>query len=183
LSVDISGNKLALQQLRKEVEHVKLTLLSQQQARVEIKDLAKGFDFSEMLTCASFEKLNNDLFKKMLGPVEGVLEDADMLKSEVDEIILVGGLMRIPKVQLLISEFFRGKEPFKGINPDEAVAYGTAIKGGILSSKEEGGLPSMILLDVTPLSQGIETVGGIITKLVNHGSIIPTNKLQMFSTH
>ena len=120
-NTDISGDKRALQKLRKEVERVKRALSSQQQARLEIEDLAEGFDFSETLTRARFEELNNDLFKKTLGPVGRVLEDADVSKSEVDEIVLVGGSTRIPKVQSLISEYFGGKEPSKGINPDEAV--------------------------------------------------------------
>jgi len=136
-SVDISGDKRALQKLRKEVERVKRALSSQQQARLEIEDLSEGFDFSETLTRARFEELNNDLFKKTLGPVGRVMDDADVAKSEVDEIVLVGGSTRIPKVQQLISDFFGGKEPSKGINPDEAIAYGAAVQGGILSG--EGG--------------------------------------------
>jgi heat shock protein 5 len=175
-NVDISENKKALQKLRKEVERVKRALSSQQQARVEIEDLSDGFDFSETLTRARFEELNNDLFKKTLGPVGRVLEDADISKSEVDEIVLVGGSTRIPKVQQLISEYFNGKEPSKGINPDEAVAYGAAVQGGILSGEGGEATSEILLLDVTPLSQGIETVGGVMTKLINRGTTIPTKK-------
>lgn len=174
--VDISADKRALQKLRKEVERVKRALSSQQQARLEIEELAEGFDLSETLTRARFEELNNDLFKKTLGPVGRVLEDADVSKGEIDEIVLVGGSTRIPKVQQLISEYFGGKEPSKGINPDEAVAYGAAVQGGILSGEGGEHTSEILLLDVTPLSQGIETVGGVMTKLINRGTTIPTKK-------
>mmetsp|Transcript_3712 Transcript_3712/g.8338 ORF Transcript_3712/g.8338 Transcript_3712/m.8338 type:complete len:698 (+) Transcript_3712:767-2860(+) len=179
-NVDISGDKRALQKLRKEVERTKRALSSQQQARLEIEDLVKGVDFSETLTRARFEELNNDLFKKTLGPVQRALEDAGISKSDVDEIVLVGGSTRIPRVRALITEFFDGKEPSTSVNPDEAVAYGAAIQGGVLAGDDA--LNDIVVLDVTSLSQGIETVGGVFTPLIPRNTPIPTKKSQTFST-
>lgn len=180
-NVDISSDKRALQKLRKEVERAKRALSSQQQVRLEIEDLVAGYDLSETLTRARFEELNNDLFKKTLGPVKRALEDAGLNKADVDEIVLVGGSTRIPKVQSLISEFFGGKEVSKGVNPDEAVAYGAAVQAGILSGESEV-LDRLIVLDATSLSQGIETMGGVMSKLIDRGTTIPTKKSQTFST-
>merc|ERR1712072_908153 len=135
--VDISKDKRALQKLRKEVERAKRALSSNNLARLEIESITGNVDFSETLTRARFEELNNHLFKDTLKPVEQVLKDSGLKKSEVDEIVLVGGSTRIPKVQSLIKEFFDGKEPNRGINPDEAVAYGAAMQGGVLSGARE----------------------------------------------
>ncbi|KAL9710559.1 ATPase with role in protein import into the ER [Leucoagaricus gongylophorus] len=177
---DVSKNLRALGKLKREVEKAKRTLSSQQSTRIEIESFEDGNDFSETLTRAKFEELNMDLFRKTMKPVEQVLKDANVKKEDIDEVVLVGGSTRIPKVQQLLKEFFGGKEPSKGINPDEAVAYGAAVQGGILSGVP--GTADVVLVDVNPLTLGIETTGGVFTKLIPRNTVIPTKKSQIFST-
>merc|ERR1711931_247512 len=177
---DIRKDNRALQKLRREVEKAKRSLSSSFQVTVEIESFFDGEDFSETLSRAKFEELNLELFKSTLKPVKKVLEDAGMKKSEIHEIVLVGGSTRIPKIQQLVKEFFNGKEPSRGINPDEAVAYGAAVQAGVLSGEQDTG--DLVLLDVNPLTMGIETVGGVMTKLISRNTVIPTKKSQIFST-
>jgi len=177
---DIRKDNRALQKLRREVEKAKRTLSTQYQAKVEIESFFDGEDFSETLSRAKFEELNLELFKSTLKPVKKVMEDAGMKKSEIHEIVLVGGSTRIPKVQSLVKDFFDKKEPSRGINPDEAVAYGAAVQAGVLSGEEDTG--DIVLLDVNPLTLGIETVGGVMTKLIPRNTVVPTKKSQVFST-
>ncbi|KAK9415129.1 putative Endoplasmic reticulum chaperone BiP [Seiridium unicorne] len=179
-NVDITKDLKAMGKLKREAEKAKRTLSSQMSTRIEIEAFFEGKDFSETLTRAKFEELNMDLFKRTLKPVKQVLDDAKLKKDEIDDIVLVGGSTRIPKVQSLLEEFFAGKKASKGINPDEAVAFGAAVQAGVLSNEE--GTGDIVLMDVNPLTLGIETTGGVMTKLIPRNTPIPTRKSQIFST-
>lgn len=181
--IDLKKDPRAFQKLKSEVEKAKRDLSSVHQVKITIEGIADGIDFQETITRAKFEELCGSLFKKTLQPVQQVLDDSSMKKSEIDEIVLVGGSTRIPKVQQLIKDFFNGKEPNRGINPDEAVAYGAAVQGGILGGEQDDATKDILLIDVTPLTLGIETVGGVMTKVIPRGTVIPAKKSQIFTTY
>lgn len=180
---DISSNPRSIRRLKTTCERAKRGLSSQTQVTVEIDSLYEGIDFNTTLSRAKFEDLCADLFQRCMKPVEKVLKDSGLGKSQIDEIVLVGGSTRIPKIQSLLTTYFNGKELCKSVNPDEAVAYGASVQGNILSGHSDSVGGDILLIDVAPLSLGIETAGGVMTKIIERNSTIPCNKKKTFTTY
>jgi heat shock protein 1/8 len=182
-NIDIRGNAKAMRRLRSSCERAKRAVSSATQTTIDVDSLMEGKDLNVVLTRAKFEELNMDLFKKCMPPLDNVLQDSKLSKSEIHDVVLVGGSTRIPKIVQMVQDYFNGKDPNKSINPDEAVAYGAAIQAAVITNATDEDIKNLVIVDCTPLSLGIETVGGVMTVLIPRNSVIPTKKSQIFTTY